>query len=593
MKYLSLLLIIFLLIPGVHACKDIIATHDATAGDYSLLLKVRDPSRPGLQVLCMVNEGYSYTYHHPWSGKDIQFITNQKYIGVATEGDIPPNDIKVGMALNEAGIAYGDADVPSYWVNPSPNAWDDFDWIRYSCQNASNEEEAVNYLIDVVEMHAPGVAENLFVVGPNKSYIIEADALHAHVREVNGAAVMSNYPKELWSSVLLKKVFISSSFDKTFEGEVRRGSAIRLGSLLGVKVLSIENELITARQIPFGETVTIREGEGKKVGTFYVQLLKCYGRTAKINVRNEYYAWENEMIQHIQKQYGLITLQDMMNWSRLHSSDLKNLRGMCEEEEKCAMIFKISNTNSGVTNMGWFAPDQCAAIFVPIHIASEDIAFQYQTGEAAELAKTLLRSFGHGKLSHHFQKVEQVFIIENENIENFVLSKNEANASIILTLSDIEMQNQAYLMQEIYLKASDTERKMAIQLWENDYASTLKNMEKNAFFFQENIKKSIALIASSISKGRAEIAKRIINDDSAMRKWEQGNTLLSKENYEKSISHFVDSYEKANVALFNEHEANLSFKEKRSDYAAVVFGSIIAVILLLVLLKKRIIAIVT
>ena len=71
------------------------------------------------------------------------------------------------------------------------------------------------------------------------------------------------------------------------------------------------------------------------------------------------------------------------------------------------------------------------------------------------------------------------------------------------------------------------------------------------------------------------------------------SALLSKENYEKSISHFVDSYEKANVALFNEHEANLSFKEKRSDYAAVVFGSIIAVIILLALLKKRIIALVT
>lgn len=33
------------------ACKDIIACGDATAGDYNLLLKVRDPSRPGLQVL--------------------------------------------------------------------------------------------------------------------------------------------------------------------------------------------------------------------------------------------------------------------------------------------------------------------------------------------------------------------------------------------------------------------------------------------------------------------------------------------------------------------------------------------------------------
>jgi hypothetical protein len=39
---------------GVSACKDIIVCGDATEGDYNLLLKIRDPSRPGYQVLTMV-----------------------------------------------------------------------------------------------------------------------------------------------------------------------------------------------------------------------------------------------------------------------------------------------------------------------------------------------------------------------------------------------------------------------------------------------------------------------------------------------------------------------------------------------------------
>ena len=34
---------------NVKGCKDIIAVGDATEGDYNLLLKVRDPSRPGLK----------------------------------------------------------------------------------------------------------------------------------------------------------------------------------------------------------------------------------------------------------------------------------------------------------------------------------------------------------------------------------------------------------------------------------------------------------------------------------------------------------------------------------------------------------------
>ena len=43
---LSILIVLLLNMGVVSACKDIVATGDATAGNYNLLLKVRDPSRP-------------------------------------------------------------------------------------------------------------------------------------------------------------------------------------------------------------------------------------------------------------------------------------------------------------------------------------------------------------------------------------------------------------------------------------------------------------------------------------------------------------------------------------------------------------------
>ena len=91
-------------------CKDIIAVNDATQGEYNLLLKVRDPSRPGPQVLCIITKGYTYSYHHPWTGKRISFTVDQTYIGVTTQDDTIPNIVKSGMALSEAGIAYGQGD---------------------------------------------------------------------------------------------------------------------------------------------------------------------------------------------------------------------------------------------------------------------------------------------------------------------------------------------------------------------------------------------------------------------------------------------------------------------------------------------------
>ena len=185
-RLLLAFLLLIILAPGVLGCKVIVAMDEVTAGDYNLLLKVRDPSRPGLQVLGKVEVGYRYEYHTPWTGQPIEFTVEHAFLGVATRGDTPPNVFKPGMSLSDAGIAYGDADLPSYWINPSPYAWDDFDWIRYACQNASTEQEGVDLLVDVVEMHAPRIPENLFLVGPNEGYVVEATAYHYDITNIDG-----------------------------------------------------------------------------------------------------------------------------------------------------------------------------------------------------------------------------------------------------------------------------------------------------------------------------------------------------------------------------------------------------------------------
>ncbi|GAG79567.1 unnamed protein product, partial [marine sediment metagenome] len=115
--FILLLVLISNVLVSINAkgCKDIIAVGDATEGDYNLLMKVRDPTRSGPQVLCIVPEGYKYSYHHPWTGKTLQFTVQHKFIGVATKDDIIPNIVKTGMALNDAGIAFGDADTNSNW----------------------------------------------------------------------------------------------------------------------------------------------------------------------------------------------------------------------------------------------------------------------------------------------------------------------------------------------------------------------------------------------------------------------------------------------------------------------------------------------
>jgi len=590
MKRVLVLLAVFLFVaPGATACKDIIAAGDATAGDYNLLLKVRDPSRPGLQVLTMVNESYRYTYHTPWLGRDMTFTTDQKYIGVATEGDVPPNVVKPGMALSQAGIAYGDADLPSYWRNPSPNAWDDFDWIRYACQTATTEQQAVDMLVRAVEdMHAPGVPENLFVVGPSSAYLIEGTAIHYSVQEVHGVAVRSNYPKQLWDSMILKRLFVSPTFDSSYEGDVRRGRTVRLGSLLGVRLLSVDDSGVTVRQTPFGDRIDIAEGDGATVGFFRVNVIDAGGSSARLHVRYRYAAWEEEISRRVQTRYGDITPHDMMAWSRLHSDDLQGMRGMCEDSEKGAMVYKIPRQGYETMSMGWFAPDQCSAIYVPVHIADTAIYDAYRSGSAAQLAAQLLQRYGHGGITDACHRVECVFLRENDAVE--ALAGEAGNDAVVdvLTTSDVEMQRQAYLMQNAFLIAEADERDAVAGAWNTSYAVTLGNLRTVMRQTSSDVDAILVDVAASIARARSGIAATVTGDDDAWDRYREGKTLAGAGSYSDAMQHFIEAYDEAQAALYGDHGGGtVSETERRNDLAAVAIGVILACIVLLVVVRRR------
>lgn len=504
---LTFVVILLLLSINASACKDIIATGDATEGDYNLLLKVRDPSRPGLQVLTIVPAGYQYDYHNPKTGKTIAYATNQRYIGVATQGDVIPDVVKPGMALSESGIAYGDADSGSGWVNYRRSAWDDFDWIRYACQQATTEDEAVQLLTkDVVdEMHAPGVSENLFVVGPNTGYVIEADAYRYDVKEVkNDVAVMSNYPKELWKTQKLDRFTVSKNFDTVVEKTVRKSSVVRLGGLYGIKIVSINDTSISVKPVSLlhkimtgsiGVTIEIPLGYAKTVGYFRVAYLGKDGRKAHITVSNIYKAWEDELLKKIIPMNGSISVSDMMYLSRLNEDDMDGLRPMCEDsfEYEGVAIYKIPEENYDTLSMGWFSPNHaCSSIYVPFHICDTDIYDPYKTGEAAQLSLDLLNVYGNDYLSDSFHETEKVFLNEIGSAEKALSEKNDT--SDFLTAVDTGMQKQAYLTQKMWLEASKHSDKEAIirildGIWQKDYETSLSNM-KNAISRLEPIPNS-------------------------------------------------------------------------------------------------------
>jgi len=581
MKYRKIVSIIFtlflvsnvLLSINVKGCKDIVAVGDATEGEYNLLLKVRDPSRPGPQVLCIVPEGYEYTYHHPWTGKTLQFTVQHKFIGVATKEDIIPNIVKPGMSFNNVGLAFGDADTNSNWKNPTRNAWDDFDWMRYACEKADNEDEAVDLLTkDLVDnMHASGVSENLFIVGPKKAFLVEADAFHYTIKEVDDLLVMSNYPKELWKTQRHKKLPIASSFDTEKEQYVRRGRVVRLNSIYGVKIVDIGEEWVVARQVPFlkfdkiirimGTKVKIKLGERETVGDYSVRLLDIDGNKAKISVCYVFKAWEEKMLEYMQPRHGNIRVKDMMNWSRLTGEDLEGLRPMCEEvyPYESAMIYKIPEENYDVLSGGWFSANHaCSSIYVPVHICNTDIYEPYKTGEAAELSLELLESYGNQHLLSSLSVVENVFLYETEEMEEIAedLIQKNLDVSYFLTVVDMGMQKQAMLTQQIWSETQGVEEVSLIKnMWQNNYSNTLEMMENTVYALNNSSESSAVVdkiieIVLSICESRMYAAESIGKNTSMVEeKFKTGKNFLQRGLYRSGFDHLQTAFTYSNMLL--------------------------------------------
>jgi len=608
---------------NVEACKDIVACGDATEGDYNLLLKVRDPSRSGLQVLCIVLEGYKYTYKYPWTGKPFDFTVTHKFIGVATKGDTIPNIVKAGMSLSDAGIAYGDADTGSNWKNPTKNAWDDFDWIRYACQKADTEEEAINLLTEdvVKKLHASGVSENLFVVGPKKGYVVEADAFHYDIKEFNnGVVAMSNYPKELWKTQRLKKMPIAHSFDATVEKTVRKGQTVRLKSLQGIKILDVGSDYVSVKPVPFIHALetnsinmvyTIQLGERESVGHFSVKLLDIESNKAKISMCYMFKAWEDEVLSHIEPSYGSLTVKDMINFSRLHSEDLDGLRPLCQDtyEYEAAAVYKVPNENYEIMSSGWFSANHaCSSIYVPFHICDNDIYDPYETGEAAKLSLDLLDRYGHDTLTPYFSKIENVFLNETDFIEEMATELTANNrddiTSDFLTIVDNGMQREAWLTEEIWMeisKISDQKDKQKIidvigNIWEKDYIFSLDKMRKTLTDDASKIKKS-SIIVDKIENIAVDICKTKIDATDAIGKqsptakeeYEIGKKLIKQGEYEQGFNLLEKTFTECDMLMKGQIPTE-STNEKSEEKADVLFYLLIAFLVLafvILLLKMK------
>ncbi len=570
-------------ISSVIACKDIIVMDDVTAGDFNLLLKIRDPSRADYQTLTIVPKGYTYTYHHPWTGKSMEFEVDHKMICVASKDDTLPNIMKAGMCFTDAGLAFGDADTVSNWKNPTRYAWDDFDWIRYAAQTANNEDEAVQLLTEEVvkKLHAPGVPENLFVVGPEKGYVVEADVIHYDIIPVDDYVVMSNYPKNIWRKTFFYRA-IGPSFDATFDGDVRKGRTIRLGfgSIFGIRVLDIGDGYIDVKQVPLqfskdniqgkqfdGLTGTrIFVNESAKVGFYSVTLQNIEDKKARISISFEYTEWEQLMKNQIDPELGKIDVSDLMNWSRLHSDDLHGLRGMCDENEAFQyegdMIFKIPSQYYTLLSEGWFSPNHaCSSIYVPVHICDSDIHEPYKTGDAAAVSLSLLQEYGHGYFSNTFHDVEQVFITELGRMQPKIntLIESSDDVSLFLTTSDISMQKQAYLLEQMYLNSNDESNQENVlnqmgTIWDGTYDNTLYNLQQ---IFHEDtyqtIPNELIDIIVSIVQTRFELCEILhLPIQISEELFQQGKQLMQENQYEKGMNVLLKSYQISDSILLNQ-----------------------------------------
>ncbi len=583
MKSIAVFIIVVLFCSFIldgNACKVIVAIGDSTGGNYNLLLKVRDPSRLGFQALTIVNQGYAYPYHHPWTGKEMRFLVNHTYIGTVTQGDSYPNITKPGMALSETGIAYADADSPLFLINPTRHAWDDFDWIRYACERAVTVEQAVNLLTAAVidTLHAPGVGENLFVVGSQKGYVIESDAFKYTIQEIKDIHVQSNYPKLLWKRSLYP-LLIGSSFNLTKDSVVREKRIVRLGpTFLGVKIVDIQPDGIVAKQFPLGEKIQISLGDTGTVGVFRVQLLEITGKKAHISLSYQYLDWETQIKDLLYQKYGGLGVRDLMNLSRLHNTSLDGLRGMCEGGFEAATIYKIPASYPDILSSGWFAPNQCSWVYVPFHICNQDIYTPYRDGTAHMLAQELLSLYGHGTLTSLINGMETIFLSETERVESHALhylqKGHTRQAGDLLTLSDLSMQKQGFLWGGILYDLSSIDSGIQDEIfnslsriWNHNYSYSLpciKEAVELLTSFQtpsiktiNSLKQKLLLLALDITECKinqasiiSDVPQRVYADE-----LEQGKYFLNTGQYEAGFHHLVLVYRNANSLILGKNPA--------------------------------------
>lgn len=596
-----------------NACKVIVAVGDSTEGNYNLLLKVRDPSRLGFQVLTIVNQGDVYNYHHPWTGKEMQFLVNQSYIGTVTKGDSPPNITKPGMALSKTGIAYADADSPLFFVNPTRHAWDDFDWIRYACERATTEEEAVELLTGHVidTLHAPGLGENLFVVGPQKGYVIESDAFKYDIQEIQDIHVHSNYPKSLWKRSLYP-LLIGSSFTLTKDSVIREKKIVRLSpAFMGVKIIDIQPDSIIAKQFPIGEKITISLGDTGTVGAFRVQLLKITGKKAYVSLSYQYLDWETQIRDLLYQKYGHLDVQDLIHMSRLHNTSLDGLRGMCEGGFEAAVIYKIPSFYPDVLSSGWFAPSQCSWAYVPFHISNPDIYAPYRDGTAHMLAQELLQLYGHGTLTPLITNMENIFVLETERVESHALSYlregHTRKASDLLAVSDISIQKQGFIWECILYDLTsirsgieDTIFDSLNRIWTQNYLDSLSNIQETVELLTSfhtplqhtihSITEQLLQLALNITECKINQASIISNVSQGMHvdDLEQGRYLFSKGEYDNGFHHLSLAYHNANNLILGTNPGTTSKREHFSLNIWISIFLVITVLLMLPIIYKKI-----
>jgi hypothetical protein len=615
-KHIALLIIVvlfFSIIPDGNACKVIVAVGDSTEGNYNLILKVRNPSRLGFQVLTIINQGDVYHYHHPWTGKEMQFLVNQSYIGTVTKGDSPPNITKPGMALSKNGIAYADADSPLFFVNPTRHAWDDFDWIRYACERASTEEEAVDLLTDDVidNLHAPGLGENLFVVGPQKGYVIESDAFKYTIQEIQDIYVQSNYPKTLWKRSLYP-LLIGSSFTLTKDIVIREKRIVRLSpTFMGVKIIDIQPDNIVAKQFPFGEKITISLGDTGTVGEFRVQLLDITGKTAFVSLSYQYLDWEIQISDLLYHNYGHLDVQDLIHMSRLHNTSLDGLRGMCEGGFEAAAIYKIPFSYPDILSSGWFAPNQCSWAYVPFHICNQEIYTPYQDGTAHMMAQELLQLYGHGTLTPLITNMENIFLLETERVESHALSYlrggHTKKASDLLTVSDLSIQKQGFIWESILYELTgigsgiqDTIFNSLNRVWTQNYLHSLSNIQETVELltsFQtpwqhtiNSIIEQLLQLALNITECKINQASIISNvsQNRVVDDLEQGRYLFNKGEYDNGFRHLSLAYHNANNLILGANPDTVSTGEHFSLNIWIPLFFAIAVLLMLPIIYKKI-----